>query len=138
MWLISDPSVHPDADDTAKAITALQLLGQRPSFDALIERFELESHFQCFPFERNPSFSANCNVLLAFLYSPDPSQYQSQITKCVRYIAYEWWNTDEPVKDKWVCNSSFLAHIEFVSVLSRPTCISSAHPSFTFVRISVS
>jgi hypothetical protein len=100
--LTEDPSVHPDADDTAKTITALQLLGHTPSFDVLIDRFEKDTHFQCFPFERNPSFSANCNVLHSFLYAPDPAKYLSQITKIVRYICYEWWNTDDPVVDKWV------------------------------------
>jgi len=101
--LIADPSVSPDADDTAKALTALALLGYPASCDSLLEKFEVESHFRCFPFEQSPSFSANCNVLLAFLHAPEPSQYLSQILKCVRYICYEWWNTDEAIKDKWVC-----------------------------------
>ena len=99
--LMQDRSVDADADDTAKTITALNLLGFSASYDSLIERFELDIHFQTFEHERNPSFSANCNVLLAFLHSPDPSEYLSQILKCVRYICYEWWNTDEPLKDKW-------------------------------------
>lgn len=99
--LMVDPSVDADSDDTAKTITALNLLGYSASYDSLIERFEVDSHFQCFQHERNPSFSANCNVLLAFLHAPDPSEYLSQILKCVRYICYEWWNTDGPLKDKW-------------------------------------
>ena len=72
-----DPSVSSDSDDTGKAITALQLLGCPASFDSLIKKFELDSHFQCFPFERNPSFSANCNVLLEFLHALDTSKYIS-------------------------------------------------------------
>jgi hypothetical protein len=94
--------VNPDADDTAKTLTALHLLGSPVSFDPLIEKFEKESHFQCFPMERAPSFSANCNVLLAFLHAPEPARYLPQILKCVRYICYEWWNTNESIKDKWV------------------------------------
>jgi hypothetical protein len=100
--------VSPDSDDTAKTLAALHLLGKTASYEPLIERFEMESHFQCFQFERHPSFSANCNVLLAFLRAPDPSTYISQITKCVQYICYEWWNSDEPIKDKWVGPSSSL------------------------------
>lgn len=80
----------------------MHLLGYQASFDALIERFEMDTHFQCFPGERAPSFSANCNVLFAFLHSPDPSEFLEQILSCVRYICYEWWNTDGPIADKWV------------------------------------
>jgi hypothetical protein len=101
--LTIDPSVIPDADDAAKAITALHLLGYPAPLGPLIETFEVEGYFQCFQFERNPSFSANCNVLMAFLTAPDPSKYLSQINKCVRYICHEWWNSDGLLKDKWVC-----------------------------------
>lgn len=104
--LITDPSVAPDADDTAKTLTALALLGYPASYNSLLEKFEAGSHFRCFAFEQSPSFSANCNVLLCLLHSPEPSRYLSQILKCVRYICYEWWNTDEPIKDKWVCYST--------------------------------
>jgi hypothetical protein len=132
--LTVDPSVSPDADDTAKAITALQLLGCSASFDSLIKEFEVESHFQCFPFERNPSFSANCNVLLAFLHAPDPSKYLSQIIKCVNYICCEWWNSNGPLKDKWVCPVTFAADEEFISVLPLAAGFASVDSPFVFAR----
>ena len=105
--LIIDPSTEYDADDTAKTITALQLMGYKVSYDALIEKFEKESYFQCFAHETAPSFSANCNILSAFCHAPDPSEYLPQILKCVRYICYEWWNSDEPIRDKWVRMSEY-------------------------------
>ena len=102
-WVLDPSWTHvPDVDDTAKTIAALRLLESPVSFDGLIKRFELESHFQCYPLERNPSFTANCNVLLAFLLAPEPSQYRAQIIKCIRFISDQWWNSDSLVSDKWV------------------------------------
>jgi hypothetical protein len=131
--LILDPSVDPDADDTAKTLTALNLLGFSTSYDSLIERFEADSHFQCFLHERNASFSANCNVLLAFLHAPDPSEYLSQILKCVRYICYEWWNSDEPLKDKWVLYTGVAANIESIVVLPVTSRFPGTDPVVTFI-----
>jgi aphidicolan-16beta-ol synthase/syn-copalyl-diphosphate synthase len=100
--LTLDPCVAPDADDTAKTLTALHLLGYPGPYDTLIEKFEMETCFRSDATDRTPSFCANCNVLLALLHAPSPKRYLSQIVKCVRYICYTWWNTDEPIIDKWV------------------------------------
>ena len=95
----------PDSDSTAKTLTALNLLGRPKHFDTLIKRYEQENHFECFPFERNPSFSVNCNILLGFVQSPAPSEYRSQIMKCLKFISDWLWNSDKPLTDKWVPTS---------------------------------
>ncbi|KAF7362455.1 Ent-kaurene synthase [Mycena venus] len=91
----------PDADDTAKAITALRYIGKPFPLDALFPAFELPTHFQCFPFERNPSLSTNCDVLIALLAYPQPAEYSSQILKVATFIIQEYWTTEGVVRDKW-------------------------------------
>jgi hypothetical protein len=95
-------SAGPDADDTAKAITALRYIGKPFPLDALFPAFELPTHFQCFQFERNPSLSTNCNVLIALLAYPQPAKYSSQILKAATFIIQEYWTTEGMVQDKWV------------------------------------
>ncbi|WPH04793.1 Hypothetical protein R9X50_00768900 [Acrodontium crateriforme] len=95
------PSVQPDVDDTAKTLTTLSVLGHPASPQGMLERFEQETHFKTYDGERNPSFSANCNVLVALLSQQDPSIYQNQITKIVRFLVDIWWNADGWIEDKW-------------------------------------
>ncbi|KAJ6480332.1 Ent-kaurene synthase [Mycena sanguinolenta] len=94
-------SIGADADSTAKAITALRYIGKPFPLDALFPAFELPTHFQCFQFERNPSLSTNCNVLIALLAYPQPAKYSTQILKVVTFIIQVYWNTDGMVRDKW-------------------------------------
>ncbi|KAJ5382328.1 Phyllocladan-16-alpha-ol synthase [Penicillium concentricum] len=93
--------VCADADDTAKAILVLQLLQQHVSLEPMLKAFEAEHHFKTYPYERDPSFSANCNVLLALLYTDDVSQYASQIEKATRFLHTHFRETDLKVRDKW-------------------------------------
>ena len=118
--LITDPSVVPNADDTSRALAALELLSRPGQFGPLIEKHERDKHFICFEFERNPSFSANCNVLLGFIHTSNPAIYLPQINKCLRFICDEWWNSDMPLTDKWVNKvlKALSDSIEPVSVLS--------------------
>jgi len=97
------PLVGSDADDTAKAITTLEILGRRASPDNMIKKFEARDHFRTYGFERNPSFSANCNVLKALLHAqPSPNQYAAEIEKAIRFICNCWWGTHGNIADKWV------------------------------------
>ena len=91
-----------DADDTAKGLIVLNLLGNSVLANRMIEEFEVESHFRTYPLERDSSFSANCNVLLALLYQPQPANYAPQIKKTLAFLCDTWWQTDGPLKDKWV------------------------------------
>ncbi|KAJ3498469.1 hypothetical protein NLG97_g1096 [Lecanicillium saksenae] len=100
------PMLEADVDDTAKCITTLVALGHFVSADKMIESFEAEGHFKTYAFERDPSFSANCNALSALLCQTDVTQYFPQIHKIVRFLCDCWWNSDGKIKDKW--NSSYL------------------------------
>lgn len=96
------PGIEADVDDTAKALICLGSLGQTISPEGMIKAFERETHFQTYANERDPSFSANCNALLALLCQADPSSCSAQILKVVQFLSNAWWISDGPIKDKWV------------------------------------
>ncbi|KAI9035717.1 uncharacterized protein KD926_002968 [Aspergillus affinis] len=89
----------PDADDTAKSIYSLSLLGRSPDCEAMIQAFEGPQHFRTYSLETKESFSANCNVLIALLASKNPSQHVSQIQKAIRFLCTTWINGKWG--DKW-------------------------------------
>lgn len=68
----------------------------------MIDAFESDTHFRTYGMERNPSFTANCNVLSALLEQPEPERYSAQITKITDFLCNQWWESDEDIKDKWV------------------------------------
>lgn len=106
----SAPNVGKDADDTAKGIVSLALLdpsgtqAQRSASlaEAMISHFEVESHFQTYESERDPSFSTNCNALQALLCQPAPSRYKAQIWKIAEFLSNSWWESHRAPEDKWV------------------------------------
>ena len=89
-----------DADDTAKTIISLNTLGKQVRPDRLIEVFENGGHFRTYPGERNPSFSANCNILSALLHSAEPDQYFRQIELALQFLCDLHSSGD--MRDKWV------------------------------------
>ncbi|KAI1373133.1 Ent-kaurene synthase [Hypoxylon crocopeplum] len=91
----------PDADDTAKTAMALFYLGRRPEtyIEALINSFETTDHFRTYLAERNPSISANINVLSCLLVLEDPTPYVSQIAKSASFVCGRVIVGD--VKEKW-------------------------------------
>lgn len=100
------PHLQPDADDTAKAIFVLgQILDkdEQISVNGMITTFETDSHFRTYTAERDPSFSANCNVLISLLHVGDPRQAMEQIVKVTRFLCDTWWYNYGKIKDKWVC-----------------------------------
>jgi hypothetical protein len=96
------PSVGPDADDTAKSLIALDLLNVHYSRSAMVKEYEAADHFKTYPLERNPSLSANCNVLSALLRCPNVDDYCQQIVKCCQFICNVWWTSNDMIQDKWV------------------------------------
>ncbi|KAI0470312.1 terpene synthase family protein [Xylaria cf. heliscus] len=102
--------LDPDTDDTAKAILARNLLSRNysevPSLDQMICTFEAETHFRTYSSERDPSFSANCNVLQTLVRHPQRDLYSDQIQKATRFLCDKWWCTDGFLQDKW--NISYL------------------------------
>ncbi|PLB51302.1 Ent-kaurene synthase [Aspergillus steynii IBT 23096] len=93
------PGFLADADDTARTFLASTYLGSQLSPSALVKHFEAPDHFQTYRLERNPSFSANANILLALLRTSDPGVYTTQIKKAVRFILAGWNNGQ--LLDKW-------------------------------------
>jgi aphidicolan-16beta-ol synthase/syn-copalyl-diphosphate synthase len=89
-----------DVDDTAKALLTLSLLGQPAPHVGLLKTFEGETHFKTYQHERNPSLSANCNVLMALLHQPEVATLTPQIIKAASFIRKAWWNG--ALYDKWV------------------------------------
>ena len=74
---------------------------------ALCHAFELDAHFQCYGFERNPSITVQCNVLSALLEVFDKSEegaslvLRQSIYKVVVFISETFW-TSRDLDDKWV------------------------------------
>ena len=96
------PFVGADADDTAFGLTTLNLIGKSVLADRLVQEFEASDHFKTYSMERNPSLSANCNVLNALLHTPEPEKYIKQIEKCTSFLCNQWWISDGKIEDKWV------------------------------------
>ncbi|KAF2764025.1 hypothetical protein EJ03DRAFT_378939 [Teratosphaeria nubilosa] len=95
------PNFEADVDDTAKTITCLNLLGQSANPSRMVEVFEADNHFRTYAGERDPSFTADCNALLALLHQPDVSAYAHQIRKITLFLCDYWWKSDGKIKDKW-------------------------------------
>lgn len=93
------PGVLSDADDTARTLMTLQLLKRPTNFAPMIQQFESQDHFRTYEMERNPSFSANCNVLLALLHLDDVDQYAAQVSKTLTFVLQKFEHDD--VWDKW-------------------------------------
>lgn len=103
---VTAPSLDPDADDTSKGILALALLRNTDyemiPLDRVIAMFETDTHFRTYPGERDPSYSANCHVLLAILHHPYKGFYAKQIRKVAQFLCDRWWTADGAIRDKWV------------------------------------
>ncbi|OJD36443.1 ent-kaurene synthase [Diplodia corticola] len=115
------PNTGADADDTAKGLLTLKMLDVNISPNQMVHHFEAKGHFRTYSSERDPSLSANCNVLVALLHMDDVSRYSAQILKCVRFICGCWWESDAAITDKWnLCYlyPSMLMVEAFVDLLS--------------------
>ena len=83
---IGAPGLLQDADDTAKTIITLSLLGKPVSLDQMITKFETDTHLVTYGTEKTSSFSANCNVLYAHLHISNPAKYVSQLAKVAKLL----------------------------------------------------
>ncbi|KXX73544.1 Copalyl diphosphate synthase [Madurella mycetomatis] len=108
------PGTLPDVDDTAKGLESLHYLsqGDNVSVDGLVRKFEANEHFMTYPGERNPSFSANCNVLILFLVRDDRAQHVALIVKAVRFLTRSVFGGH--VNEKW-----HLSELYWVVLLAR-------------------
>ncbi|KAL8882445.1 MAG: hypothetical protein Q9198_000559 [Flavoplaca austrocitrina] len=100
------PGLVPDADDTSQAIKVLRLLGKPTPIQPMIAEFEAPDHFKTYAFERDPSFSANCNVLISLLSDENQlGEHRVHIQKTIAFLRDTWWNSDQKILDKWVRNT---------------------------------
>ncbi|KFY24016.1 hypothetical protein V491_02322 [Pseudogymnoascus sp. VKM F-3775] len=99
------PHLLSDVDDTAKGLMTLNMLRSgSPDVigpEQMMDTFEAATHFRTYPGEKDPSYSANCNVLLALLRQQNVSHYSTQISKTVRFLCDQWWASDNGINDKW-------------------------------------
>ncbi|CAK48654.1 Ent-kaurene synthase [Aspergillus niger ATCC 13496] len=99
------PGFVPDADDTARALLTQALCEIDMDPAPLIHSFEAINHFKTYELERNSSFSANANVLLALLFAPDSARYSAQIRKAMEFMLREW--NSGILRDKWNLASEY-------------------------------
>jgi hypothetical protein len=114
------PGILGDADDTARALITLSRLGRATDPTQMLSRFEAHDHFRTYDLERNPSFSANCNVLIALLSIDTNEQYDAQIEKTADFLLREWDSGD--IHDKWNTNPMYSAMLlteAFVALMKR-------------------
>jgi hypothetical protein len=72
--------------------------------NGLIQMFETSDYFRTYPGERNPSFSANCNVLICLWQLDDTVLYVSQIAKAIKFVTTQSFRGE--VNEKWVSGIS--------------------------------
>jgi halimadienyl-diphosphate synthase len=82
---ISAVGLEPDADDTALAAVSLARAG-RPVSAEVLRGFERETGFATFPFERDPSVSANIHVAYAVSRLPFHGRFQA-LAKVLAFLA---------------------------------------------------
>ncbi|KAH6679215.1 hypothetical protein B0J14DRAFT_614498 [Halenospora varia] len=89
-----------DADDTAKCLLTLSLLGAKESSaEKLISSFFNGNHFRTYSAERNPSLSANCNVLSALLHHSGAHLYIPEILSAANFVCSA--GVSGEIRDKW-------------------------------------
>ena len=110
------PGVLEDADDTARALMTLQCLGKPTDPSQMIEKFQTDSYFRTYRLEGSPSFSANCHVLLALLGCSEPTSYQDQIEKALKYLLVA--EESGPISDKWNLASQYSRMLFMQTLLS--------------------
>jgi len=103
------PYIESDADDTAKTISALCLLGQSPSPQGSIIRYEIREYFKTYTQDRTPSFTTNCHILKALLnLLSEHSEQMSLIERTVKFLCTSWWTTNGRIEDQSVCSNARL------------------------------
>lgn len=99
------PGLLADADDTARVLMTLGFLGDDVDLTPLVSTFQSGSYFKTYELERNPSFSANCNVLLTLTEAKDLQVYIQEIESLASYLLGLW--RSENITDKWNFSSRY-------------------------------
>ncbi|KAJ4286478.1 hypothetical protein N0V90_013178 [Kalmusia sp. IMI 367209] len=93
------PGFLADADDTAVTLLVLRQFDMNVSFKGLLETFSSAQNFRTYAHESSPSFSANCNVLIALLHAPDLNAHAPYIRLAIDYLVT--LAEEGLLKDKW-------------------------------------
>ncbi|KAI1464316.1 uncharacterized protein F4812DRAFT_452953 [Daldinia caldariorum] len=96
------PLLEADADDTAKGITMMSLLGVPISVSPLIERYSDGEKFRTYSNEITASISTNSNVLTAMCMAPLENRHRPAIEMVVKFLCETWWKNSHNIRDKWV------------------------------------
>ncbi|KAF2688533.1 Ent-kaurene synthase [Lentithecium fluviatile CBS 122367] len=97
-----------DADDTAKAIHILNILGRPTPCDRMISHFmSPEGHMSTYLGERNLSPSANCNALICILDAPNLKSHVDSVASITNSLCDYWWGND--MVDKWNLSENYTA-----------------------------
>lgn len=99
------PGILEDADDTARSLMALRCLDKSQSARRLIEMFQTADHIRTYRLEGSPSFSANCNVLLALLGEAPGALEQENIGKALVFLLE--LEESGPIYDKWNMSAQY-------------------------------
>ena len=77
----------------------------------MVKFFEDEYCFKTYPLERDPSVSANINVLVALLHTEEPLAWAPQITKIVEFLCGMYEKNGSGLRDKWVTLLAPYGHV---------------------------
>lgn len=91
-----------DMDDTAKIIFCLKSLGKDVSLRSKIETFAEQTHLKTYLTERNHSFSANCNDLLALLRQEVPQELSAHKLQISGFLCDSRWDSFSKTENQWV------------------------------------
>lgn len=119
------PGILEDADDTSRVLLMLMRLRRldhevTTDVEPLVSKFEAADCFKTYELERNASFSANCNVVLALLETDDrpDSRYHSQIKKAVNSLLDTVETGARDITDKWNMSSEYSTMLLFEVMLA--------------------
>ncbi|KAK3367921.1 hypothetical protein B0H63DRAFT_424064 [Podospora didyma] len=97
--------MEPDADDTAKSLTVLNLLGTAVASTKLLSLAERSSthgfHFVTYEAERDASITTNCNCLTALCTGSDANEHGDIIEMTMRFLCNAWKKDPSGIRDKW-------------------------------------
>jgi halimadienyl-diphosphate synthase len=116
-----------DLDDTSLTFDMLVRAGKQPD-PSVLQLFELEDHFMCQAYERNPSISAHVHLLDALGASPRFPGWQRMVDKTVSFLEHSktygtfWF-------DKWHCSPYYTTSHAIIAALDiAPLLVQEAIP----------
>lgn len=88
------PFVVTDAEDVAKTLVVLNKIGIPKSASGTMQEFQTGSN--------EGSVSTHCNILLALLHQPSPTEHLVQISEILGHLCTSCWKGAWPIRDERV------------------------------------